>query len=147
MVESKTWHLCAIDTPCRISFSTKIWWLDPGCLKKMNPAEQVFGYLHWISVDLSRLVCFTAGGAAAYYGFAATIPPSYLLQSVYWQIVGSASTIMNYWCQTLIRVGQLFLLLWCSAHCMERWILFARWIVSSGRTNKCTDFSIIFRNH
>ena len=45
--------------------------------KKLFPAEQVPGYLQEISVDPLRLVCFTAGGVAAYHKFASTMPLSW----------------------------------------------------------------------
>ena len=45
--------------------------------KKIFPAEQVPGYLQEISVDPLRLICFTAGGVAAFHKFASTMPLSW----------------------------------------------------------------------
>ncbi|CAM4940035.1 unnamed protein product [Rotaria socialis] len=45
--------------------------------EKLFPGEQIPGYLQEISIDPLRLICFTAGGIAAYHKFASTIPLSW----------------------------------------------------------------------
>jgi hypothetical protein len=45
--------------------------------EKIFPAEQVPGYLQEISMDPLRLICFTAGGIAAYHKYASTVPLSW----------------------------------------------------------------------
>ncbi|CAF3760562.1 unnamed protein product, partial [Rotaria sp. Silwood1] len=45
--------------------------------KKIFPGEVISGYLQEISTDPLRLICFTAGGIAAYHQFASSIPLSW----------------------------------------------------------------------
>ncbi|CAF1327049.1 unnamed protein product [Rotaria sp. Silwood1] len=45
--------------------------------KKIFPGEVIPGYLQEISTDPLRLICFTAGGIAAYHQFASSIPLSW----------------------------------------------------------------------
>ena len=45
--------------------------------QKIFPAEQISGYLQEISLDPLRLICFTAGGIAAYHNFVTTMPLSW----------------------------------------------------------------------
>ena len=46
-------------------------------VKKIFPAEQIPGYLQQISTEPLRLICFTAGGVAAYHKFALNMPLSW----------------------------------------------------------------------
>ena len=48
---------------------------------KIFPAEQIPGYLQQISTEPLRLICFTAGGVAAYHKFALNMP-------LYWDATG-----------------------------------------------------------
>ncbi|CAF3851389.1 unnamed protein product, partial [Rotaria magnacalcarata] len=45
--------------------------------KKVFPGEVIPGYLQEISTDPLRLICFTAGGIAAYHHFGSTMPLSW----------------------------------------------------------------------
>ncbi|CAF1029304.1 unnamed protein product [Rotaria sordida] len=45
--------------------------------KKIFPGEVIPGYLQEISIDPLRLICFTAGGIAAYHHFASSMPLSW----------------------------------------------------------------------
>lgn len=45
--------------------------------KKIFPAEPISGYLQEISLDPLRLICFTAGGIAAYHNFCRAMPLSW----------------------------------------------------------------------